>query len=346
MLVADNLDGGLGFAIANGSRWLESAGWDVAVVAPPPNAAAVVVRGTFIPVEVPGSARNVAGMLRAARQIRRVVAAQRPDVVHCHGLRSFLLTSVLGRRRVLLTLHIWLTAGVVPDDPPGYHLIRRAAVAVLPRLALRAFSVAPGLEPRYAFTPHASPLLATLDGVEAFAAGAPFLWLARLDVPKQPEELVHAATAAAEVEPSVRVVVAGGGTKAPDVDDLVRRLDAPVTLLGERDDVASLLAGARAVVHVSGAEGVPLALVEAMWAGRAVVASRLPGTEWLSGGEGHGVTLVDDRDDLVRALVRLSDDEVAAAEGIAAAERIRSILGPDSPWPDVERAYREVLGRG
>jgi hypothetical protein len=36
---------------------------------------------------------------------------------------------------------------------------------------------------------------------------------------------------------------------------------------------------------------------------------------------------------------------VARAGGAAAAARIRTILPADSPWPQVEKAYRAVLAR-
>jgi glycosyltransferase involved in cell wall biosynthesis len=343
--VVDTLAGGLGPAIATGSRLLQAEGWEVSVLAPEPVQPAAIT-GRFIPVEIPASGRHIVAMLRAGRQIRRALAGERPDIVHCHGLRSFVLTRLVARRRSLLTLHGRLVRGAVPDDPPGYHALRRLAMAALPRLAARAFSVAPGLEPRYTFCPHASPLLTSYQQLGPFPDGAPFLWLGRLDVPKLPEELVHAAAEARGTAPAIKVDVAGDGPKAAAVAELVQRLHAPVELLGQRADVVSMLAGTRAVVLLSRAEGVPLALIEAMWAGRAVIASRLPGTEWLAGGSGNGVTIVDDRGDLVDALVRLSDAAVAAADGERAATRIRSILSPDSPWPAVERAYREVLADG
>jgi glycosyltransferase involved in cell wall biosynthesis len=344
-MVVDSLDGGLGRAVLNGSAWLHDRGWEVLLVGPPDGDASSVA-GDLAVIDLPTSARDLRTVRAAARAVRARLDAFCPDVVHCHGLRSFFLTRVVGRRPAMLTLHTMLKPGSVADDPPGYHFLRSAAIAALPKLAQHAFSVAPGVVGGYEFAPHASPRLAELDRLPPPPPGAPFLWVARLQSPKQPVEFVRAVSAAAVRQPAVRARMAGSGPLTDATTSAVDELGAPVDRLGERDDVVELLGGSRAVVLLSRGEGVPLAAIEAMWAGRPVIASSLPGTHWLAGDGGHGMTLVGDHDETVEALVRLADDDTAADEGAAAARRIRAILDVDSPWPQVERAYRRALERG
>src|SRR5688572_24558165 len=91
--VMDSLAGGLGPAIATGSRLLQAEGWEVSVLAPAPRGSEpAAIAGTFIPVDVPASGRHLVSMIRAGRQIARALARERPDIVHCHGLRCFILT--------------------------------------------------------------------------------------------------------------------------------------------------------------------------------------------------------------------------------------------------------------
>jgi glycosyltransferase involved in cell wall biosynthesis len=267
--------------------------------------------------------------------VRRV----QPDIVHCHGVRAFAITRTLARQCSMVTLH---GTGSSVTDPRGYHRIRRFGVAALPTLAVRAFSAVPGLGRGWVFTPHASPLLADLERLPPPSASAPFLWLGRLEDPKQPERFVDALALAARHAP-VRGVIAGSGVLEPAIRDRIARTGAPAELAGHRADVPALLRACRAAVLLSRSEAVPFAIQEPMWAGRAAIASRLPGTAWLAGDGPHaGLTLVDDVDAAAAAMVRLADDAVAAADGAAAAARIRGVLAPDSPWAQVEAAYREA----
>jgi glycosyltransferase involved in cell wall biosynthesis len=343
-MVVDSLRGGLGAAISTGSHWLHEHGWDVVVVAPD-DVGHAEVAGTTAYVDIPESGRQLRRAVAAGREIERVLTTHRPDLVHCHGLRSFFLTRVVAGRRALLTVHQNLAAGAVDDDPRGYHLVRRAAVTLLPRLALRAFSAAPGVPGRYEFAPHASPRLARFGQLPPPPDDGPILWIGRLDIPKLPLDFVRAVVSAGRAVPGLKALIVGAGPLEHDVVACIERLDAPVECLGERSDIVELLGQARAVVLFSLGEAVPFALSEAMWAGRAVIASRLPGTEWLRDGPSSGVTLVDDVDEAAAAIVGLSEPGVATDAGNAAAVRIRSILSVDSPWPNVERAYRAVLAR-
>jgi len=273
-------------------------------------------------------------MWSAAGQIRRAVAELRPAIVHCHGLRSFWATRVLGRCEAHLTLH---GTGAAGDDPPGYRQLRNAALRSLPRLAEVAYSAVPGLPPPWVFAPHVSPRIESLEVLPPAPAGAPVLWLGRLDDPKLPHQLVDALLMSRDS--GVRGLVAGSGPLERGLREHVERTGAPLELLGHRDDVDDLLRRCSAVVLLSRFEAVPFALTEAMWAGRPVIASNLPGTRWLAGGESHGVTLVGGVEDLAAALVRLADPQTSAEQGRRAAARVRALLAPGTPWPQIEAEY-------
>lgn len=107
-----------------------------------------------------------------------------------------------------------------------------------------------------------------------------------------------------------RVVVAGGFDGSPDERAAFERAvaDTGATWLGEVHDpgaVRALLRDARALVHLSKAEGQSLALLEALSEGTPVVVSRLPGNEELAARHPRHVRIVEDEAGLRRALADL-----------------------------------------
>jgi hypothetical protein len=332
LVVSDSLAGGLGAAVRSQAAWFTARGWDVEVVAPGDGRSpAAPVR--HVVTAVPATARDARGMVALRRATADAVSRFRPDVVHCHGLRCFAATRAASFRAPYVTLH---GVGGVPGDPAGYGLVRQAGVSAVPMLAARAFSAAPGIEGRWTFAPHASPALAGLDRLpmprgDTMCA----LWLGRIEEQKRPDVFVRAIADAARRAP-VRGVMAGSGALVAETTELVRRLGAPVELVGEADDVAALLAQASVVSVFSRYEALTFAVQEAMWVGRPVVASDLPGIRWLVGDTG---ALVDGAVAAAEAFVRFAERDVAERAGQEAAARIRSLLDPASPWPQVEQAY-------
>jgi glycosyltransferase involved in cell wall biosynthesis len=91
--------------------------------------------------------------------------------------------------------------------------------------------------------------------------------------------LEAAARLARSTRAAWRVAIAGRGEEEPHLAAFIAEhgLAARVHLLGYRDDVADLLDAADVWVMPSFSEGLPLALLEAMRAGKAIVASRVGG---------------------------------------------------------------------
>lgn len=89
--------------------------------------------------------------------------------------------------------------------------------------------------------------------------------------------LIDAVSRIAARHPALHVAIAGRGDQAQSLLDQARDrgLAAKVHLLGLRSDIPALLAAADVFVLPSTAEGMPLALLEAMWAGRPIVASNV-----------------------------------------------------------------------
>lgn len=344
LIVSDTLSGGTGGAVLGHAQWFQGRGWQVEIAAPAGESDAVSVTG-HRPVAMPESVRHLGAVVDAARRVHQVVTAFRPDVVHCHGARSFTITRLAtGRRSPFVTLH---SISPVSSDPPGYARLRRPGLALLPLLAAGAFAVRPDAPRRWEFLPHASPRLTSMGKLPPPAAPVPtFLWIGRLDEPKRPDLFVRSISALASERPHVRGVMAGAGPLEQAVARDIADSGAPIELLGHVSDLSEALLQAWAVVLFSGAEGVNFALEEAMWAGRAIIGSAIPGTAWLVGSDGAGGRVVDSLPSSVQALREFCQPERARDVGERAAVRIRGLLRPDDPWPAIERAYGDHHARG
>jgi glycosyltransferase involved in cell wall biosynthesis len=181
------------------------------------------------------------------------------------------------------------------------------------------------------------------------AAGAPdgtpvVLAVGRLARQKGFDVLLEAAALMAA---EAAVAIAGEGPERGTLEEGIRRLGLAgrVTLLGFRADVRALLAAADAVCMPSRWEGSPLALHEALAAGRPVVASAVGGIPALAGA---GALLVPPEDPR-----RLADalDAVMGDAGLRG--RLRAgALAAAAAWPDaaatarrIADLYEELLGR-
>jgi len=238
-----------------------------------------------------------------ARAVARLAALARDaDAVHAHGLRAGALTVLAvraaphrgGRRpRVVVTLH---------NLPVGGRAVR-AVSAVLGRVVARGADVVLGVSgdlvdlARAQGARHAERALVPAparrapehdrDAVRAALGVAPgedlVVTVARLAPQKGLDTLVAAAAAAAGSRPALRWVVAGDGPLLADLRARAAQAQAPVDLLGRREDVADLLAAADVVASTAVWEGQPLAVQEALALGAALVVTDAGGTREVTG---------------------------------------------------------------
>lgn len=331
LIVADSSEGGLGAAAVAHARWFGAEGWVVALAV---SAATRVAPNGVLAVDLPpaGSAFDVRQLLFAAHALRQVLKLHRPRVVHVHGTRSQLVCLLAGRRPYV-TMHG--SGGRIEGQGTLGTVVRRVARYLAARLAVRAYSAAP-TSGRWETLLHASPRLAHLERSSPPVLGGPtFLWVGRLDAPKQPEVFVRACALAVRQRP-LRGVVIGDGPQMASCRRLAAELKSPVEFLGERSDVREQLAEAWATCLFSGFEGVPFAVQEAMWVGRAVVLSSLPSLRWFAA---DAAIYADESEAAAAAILALCDHDAAVAHGRRAAARVRAMLSPDAPFPRLLRDY-------
>lgn len=136
------------------------------------------------------------------------------------------------------------------------------------------------------------------------------------------EELLDAAAALRAAGRPVHVVVVGEGDLRPALEARAARPDlaGAVTFTGFREDVADLIAAADVVVLPSRREGMSIAVLEAMAAGRPLVVSAISSNREVVA-EGTCALLVDvgDRSGLEAAIAAVIDDPIGAADRAARA---------------------------
>jgi glycosyltransferase involved in cell wall biosynthesis len=163
-----------------------------------------------------------------------------------------------------------------------------------------------------------------------------FLTTARLDPQKGLDVLLQAA----ESIDGTRFLIAGDGAERERLAGGIR-----VRILGHRDDVPALLAACDAFVLPSLFEGTPIALIEAMAAGKAIVATAIPGVDELVVAEESALLVPPgDPEALAAALRRVVvEPELRARLGAAARQRAETMFAIETSTHRVMSVYDELL---
>lgn len=238
--------------------------------------------------------------LRMYPRLAATLRAVQPDVVHTH---SYVLRYVLPvcRKPIVHTVHNLAAREV---DRIGRWIHKLGFRAGVTPVAV-AGEVARTFEAEYGFAPRVIPngidlrRFCPTEVGESDRQVFTVLTVARLEPQKNPAVL---ADAVASLPFEARLLIAGEGSLRSEMQGRSR-----VKLLGARSDVPELLAGADVFALASDYEGHPVALLEAMAAGRAVVATAVGGVPEIVGDAG---LLVPPRDPgaMAAALVRLHGD--------------------------------------
>jgi len=303
------------------------------------------------------SARSALAMVRTARALR----AEGVQVVHGYQWRPALVGAFVGRlARVPLVLGA--KRSLTGDDPQA----RRAWRLIGPRVdtivtnaeALRAEAEADGVDARWTVIPSG------VD-VERFGTGAPAAeakaalgldpsrpvlgTVGRLEPRKRQDHLLVAMRAllarANGLAPQLLLV--GDGPLRGELERQAGLLGIAhcVRFLGEVADVRQALAAMDVFVLPSGEEGMSNALLEAMAAGRAVVATAVGGTGEVVD-DGRTGVLVPPGDVTALAghvLMLLGNEGRRAFLGAAARRAVDERFGVRAMVTSLERLYTERL---
>jgi exopolysaccharide biosynthesis polyprenyl glycosylphosphotransferase len=175
----------------------------------------------------------------------------------------------------------------------------------------------------------------------------------RLDAQKNPLDLIRAAAVVVRRYPKVQFVLIGDGSLRPECERLIAELDLQhkFFLLGFRNDVARILPILTITALSSLWEGLPLAFMESMSAGKPIVANDVDGAGdvVINGETGFLVPPRQPEAMAERILALLKDEELCAAMGSIARERSenyslhRMVGALESLYKELYTAHRPSL---
>lgn len=169
----------------------------------------------------------------------------------------------------------------------------------------------------------------------------------RLSEQKAPLDFVKAIPEVLKVRQDVRFLLVGDGELREKTLKLSRKLhvDSQLTILGFREDVPELLHIFDVFVLTSLWEGLGRSLTEAMYTGRAVVATNVEGVpELVKNGETGILVEPKDVKSIAKGIISLlSDEKKAAKMGYAAAQRINESFRAGVMVRNLERVYQNLI---
>ncbi len=318
---------------------------------------------------VPGLVEQIAplGDLRALQGLRQVIREVRPDLVSAHSTKAGLLGRLTARWAgvpvVVFTAHGWLftegtarwrrLVGPALERWAARHTTKIICVSEYDRqLALR-YRIAPayklamirnGISPEPYLRAAGEDVRRELGLLDTRIV----ITVARLEPQKSPLTLLKALRHLS-VEGAVSLWV-GDGPLRRQVQQFASAngLQRRVIFSGDRTDVPSLLASAEIFVLPSRWEGLPLVVIEAMFAGLPVVATRVGGVSELVEDGKTGILVPPNHPDaLARAIRQLLDDRtLARTMGQAGRERALQEFTLDRMLSETERLYADLLRPG
>jgi glycosyltransferase involved in cell wall biosynthesis len=313
--------------------------------------------------------RDLVATLRLARLIRR----ERPQILHTHTAKAGTVGRVAallaGSRRppiVVHTFHGHVLRGYFGSwRSQLFRLLERwlaarttALVAVSPQV--RDDLVELGIAPRERFVVIrlGIELDERVDGQQdardesrrylgipegRFAVG----WIGRMTAVKRTDDLLVAFKQLREQGIDACLCLVGDGPDREQLEERAHELGVvrDTLLLGYQEDVAPFYAAFDALILASGNEGTPVSAIEALAAGRPVVATRVGGVPDVVR-DGDDGFLVDPgaTDELADRLARLAlDPDLRRRMGERGRSRVLPRYAVQRLVDDVDRLYRSLL---
>ncbi len=302
--------------------------------------------------------RDAAWVLPVARELR----AERPAVFHAHrtvpnDCSYGLLAAVFARvPAIVVTQQLF-----AETYSPGRRLQEKLLSAGVDRYIGVSHEVARKLRPGCLFpgrkvqvihnatplAPFGRPVNMALRAELRRGTERPLvLAVARLD--NRHKGLDFLVSAAARV-PEAQFVFAGDGPDRASLEEQALSLgvDDRMTFLGHREDIPDLLASCDLFVLPSLYEGLPVSVVEAMAAGKPVVASAIGGTdEAVEHGQTGLLVPPGDPEALANAIrTVLSDSALAKRMGAAGRARANQEFSAETMIQRTTQVYEQLLSR-
>ena len=303
-------------------------------------------------------------------KLYRLLRKERPHIVHTHTAKAGTLGRIaawLARTPIIIhTFHGHVLSGHYSRWLTGFYrvverfLARRSTriISVSGKCRQDLLSLGIGDEQKMLRIPLGLELDRFPSDVERHRGGlrsrlgldreTPLVAIvARLVPIKRHDVFLRAAAIVHRELPSVRFLIVGDGETRERMESLAEELglNDAVIWTGFIQDPAEVYADVDVTALTSDDEGLPVAVIESLSSGRAVVATRVGGVPELIENRVSGyLAEPGDSDDFARALLEaLRDIEKTRGMGKTAQERILKELSIHRLADDLDKLYRECL---
>lgn len=291
--------------------------------------------------------------LRPVPALRRLIRSERYDIVHLHTKRAHTLSLwlprgpqcpkyVVTRRMDYPEAKSWYTRYLYNRRVDGVVAISRVIMELLAEAGVepgRIRLIHSGIDPER-FVRCAAAAVTKHDTVVGIVAA--------LEERKGHRYLFEAAAALKRRGRKIEFLVAGEGPVRRQLEEQVKALNLAdeVRFCGFVSDAPAFLSQIDIFVLPSLYEGLGVAVLEAMAAGKPVIASRVGGLpELVADGETGLLVSPKNVEGLIEAIARLADDESLAREmGRKGAARARTNFSLENMAAQNEAYYYELVG--
>jgi len=293
------------------------------------------------------------------KKIAEIAKADRMDVLHCHQYTPFVYGSLARLFHPQLSV-VFTEHGRLADSRISWK--RKMSNRILRRFPIRTVAVCEDLRRQMIEEGFSKPAIEVVyNGIRmgpspehgqreearrllnVHAGDAIIGTVARLDEVKDIPTLLRAHASLLERRPEAKLFIVGDGPERESLQYLSSSLaTAPsVRFLGHREDVRDLLPGFDVYVNSSKYEGVSLAIVEAMAARLAVVATHIGGTPEVVVDGTTGLLVPPGDESALAAAIEslLRDRDRAQRFGAAGRERAEKLFDFDRMVEFYLRAY-------
>jgi glycosyltransferase involved in cell wall biosynthesis len=311
--------------------------------------------------------------LRAARALARVIRRVRPHILHTHTAKAGAVgrtaAILAGDARPPITVHTFhghvLRGYFGPISGGFFRLLEQrlaatttALVAVSPEIRddLVELGVAPAekftiirlgveLAERVGAEPGARERTRRMMGIppERFTVG----WIGRMTAVKRMDDILRAFAELRRRGVDACLCLVGDGPDRDDVEEMASelRIMRDTLFLGYQDDVAPFYAAFDVLLLPSANEGTPVSAIEALAAGKPVVATRVGGVpDVVRDGVDGFLVEAGDVDGLADRLAELAADREAAKRmGALGRTRVLERYSVGRLIGDVDALYQRLL---
>lgn len=302
-------------------------------------------------------------LLPGALALARWIDALEIDLVQSFLYRANTLAPLAGRLAARRPARVAVESSLAPPGAPLTLLSARLARRLADRVVAVSAAVRDELVARFGARPERVVVIPNGVDLERYRAGSGRQQARRdLGLPegafvagaagrmlpvKAFDRLLAAVPTLRRDGLPVHLALAGDGPQRRRLEEQARRLGiaSSVSFLGVRGDMATFFAAVDAFVLPSLREGSPRALLEAMAAGRPVVASAVGGVPEIVEDARSGLLVPPgSSDDLAAALARLAaDPALALGLGAAARQRVEDHFSLDAMVHAYQRLYASLL---